>query len=199
MIEFTPETKLSEEQIHNLFSVEGAVFCDIGARIGEFSIPRAHSCKEVYAFEPSPFNFPTLEDRAKEFGDKYKCFNVAFSDKDYDCVTPFKDCTNESEQEIKYRTMEKFFADNNLDTPTFVKIDVEGMESHILKTMDFLFEKKVPIYAEIHYNSKFWGRLTILQTTHLLNRHQKEGLILIGLNNMATKFFMMFINGTQAL
>ena len=157
MIEFTPETKLSEEQIHNLFSVEGAVFCDIGARIGEFSIPRAHSCKEVYAFEPSPFNFPTLEDRAKEFGGKYKCFNVAFSDKDYDCVTPFKDCTNGSEQQIKYRTMEKFFADNNLDIPTFVKIDVEGMESHILKTMDFLFENKVPIYAEIHYDSNGWG------------------------------------------
>ena len=84
MIDFTAETKLSENQIHDLFSVEGAVFCDIGARIGEFSIPRAHSCKEVYAFEPSPFNFPTLEDRAKEFGDKYKCFNVAFSDKDYE-------------------------------------------------------------------------------------------------------------------
>ena len=157
MIDFTAETKLSENQIHDLFSVEGAIFCDIGARIGEFSIPRANLCKEVYAFEPSPFNFPTLQDRAKQFGDKYKCFNVAFSDKEYDCVTPFKDCTNESEQEIKYRIMEKFFADNNLDTPTFVKIDVEGMESQILKTMDFLFEKKVPIYTEIHYNNDSWG------------------------------------------
>ena len=53
--------------------------------------------------------------------------------------------------------MEKFFADNNLDIPTFEKIDVEGMESHILKTMDFLFENKVPIYAEIHYDSNGWG------------------------------------------
>jgi len=175
MIEFTPETKLSEEHIHDLFSVEGAVFCDIGARIGEFSIPRAHLCREVYAFEPSPFNFPTLEGRAKKFGGKYKCFNVAFSDRDYDCITPFKDCTNESEQEIKYRTMEKFFIDNKLDTPTFVKIDVEGMESHILKTMDFLFKKKVPIYTEIHYNSKFWGATHDFPDNPSFKSHEEGG------------------------
>jgi len=158
MLDFTPQTKLSEMQIHDLFSSEeDAIFCDIGARIGEFSIPRASLCKKVYAFEPSSFNFPTLKKNAEPFGDKYECFNVAFSDKEYDCVTRFVDCTTKQlPQKIKYRHIEKFFAKHNLSIPTFVKIDVEGMESFILKTMNFLFEKRVPIYCEIHHISTTW-------------------------------------------
>tara|TARA_R110000787_G_scaffold137761_1_gene251384 strand:- start:252 stop:923 length:672 start_codon:yes stop_codon:yes gene_type:complete len=158
MIDFTPDTKLNESQIHDLFSSEDdAVFCDIGARTGEFSIPRAKLCKKVYAFEPSSFNFPNLKKSSAQFGDRYECFNVAFSDKDYDCVTRFKDCTtDQSEQKIKYRQIRSFFIEHDLDTPTYVKIDVEGMESTILKTMNFLFEKRVPIYCEVHHISDTW-------------------------------------------
>ena len=35
--------------------------------------------------------------------------------------------------------MDEFFQEQQLDLPTYVKIDVEGMESTILKTMDFIF------------------------------------------------------------
>tara|TARA_B100000214_G_C23795182_1_gene547711 strand:+ start:132 stop:773 length:642 start_codon:yes stop_codon:yes gene_type:complete len=147
--------KLSETEIHDLHT-DDSIFCDIGARVGEFSIPRADRCKIVYAFEPSPHNFGELVENAKQFGDKYKCYDIAFSDKSYDCITEFKDCRDTVEQEIKYRRMDEFFQEQQLDLPTYVKIDVEGMESAILKTMDFIFEKKIPIYCEIHHNTDTW-------------------------------------------
>ena len=103
----------SEIQLHRFFaSQNNAIFYDIGARHGEFSIPLAQQCK-VIAFEPSTDNFEILQQKSKHIQDQYKCFNIALSDTDYECETNFKDCDKNKYQKICYRKLDKFIIDKD--------------------------------------------------------------------------------------
>lgn len=147
----------SEIQLHNFFANKpDAVFYDIGARHGEFSVPLAEKCN-IVAFEPSVDNYNILVNNSKQFGDRFKSFNIALSESEFECDTNFKDCDKNKYQHITYRKLDTFVQNNNLPLPTYVKIDVEGMESIILKTMHFIFEKKIPVYCEVHNDRKIWG------------------------------------------
>lgn len=150
--------KLSEMQIHDQFTNENSIFYDIGAKYGEISIPRALKCKQVIAFEPSVSNYEILVQNSAHLGDKYICANVALSETEFDCITKFKDCERGDTQNISYKRLDNFISNNNLPMPTYIKIDVEGMESIILKTMDFIFKQKIPIYCGVHHNTKTWGK-----------------------------------------
>ena len=79
------------------------------------------------------------------------------SDSKLECETEFKDCDRNTLQKISYVNLEAFEIEKNLLMPTYIKIDVEGMESTILKTMDFIFQHKIPIYCEVHHNTETWG------------------------------------------
>jgi FkbM family methyltransferase len=149
---------MSEFNLYKEYISPNSICYDIGAHIGEISVQMKSSGAEVYAFEPSPNNFPILKSNCEHLG--IKCYDVALHESSYECFTRFKDCktdykedgvTLDTVQYIKYVNLENFIKENNIPLPNFVKLDVEGMESIVLKTFEFLFNSVRPIiYAEIH-------------------------------------------------
>lgn len=154
---------MNEFDLYKKYIKPGSVAYDIGAHIGVIAIQMKTAGAEVYAFEPSPNNFPCLESNCSRYG--IQCFDIALHEKTYSCFTQFKDCRTDyidasgkkmdSVQHIKYYLLEQFIKENNLPLPNFIKLDIEGMESIVLKTFKFLFESSRPtIYVEIHAQSK---------------------------------------------
>jgi FkbM family methyltransferase len=154
---------MNEFDLYKKYIKPGIVAYDIGAHIGVIAIQMKMAGAEVYAFEPSPNNFPYLNANCSRAD--IKCFDVAVHEKTYQCFTEFKDCRTDyidsagkkmdSIQHIKYYLLEDFIKENNLPLPNFIKLDIEGMESIVLKTFKFLFESCRPtIYVEIHAQSK---------------------------------------------
>jgi len=145
-----------EEYSYLNFIKSGDVIYDIGAHIGERSIFFASKSgvKKVYAFEPVPFNFVELQNNVKQFNN-IEILNIALHEKEYSCVTKFRHCNQlhpgDIEENIQYKILKNVIEENNLELPNFIKFDIEGMESIVLKTCNFLFENSRPIfYVEIH-------------------------------------------------
>lgn len=153
---------MSEFNFYQQYIKPNIVAYDIGAHIGEISVQLKNCGADVYAFEPSPNNFPILKSNCEHLG--IKCYDVALHESSYECFTRFKDCktdykedgvTLDTVQYIKYVNLEEFIKENNIPLPNFIKLDVEGMESIVLKTFEFLFNSSRPIiYAEIHAQPK---------------------------------------------
>lgn len=152
---------IEEKVMLSYFTKPGDIVYDIGSYVGSYSILfLLNGNSQVYAFEPSPFNYPRCVKNCRPFR-QIKVFDVAFHEKEYDVVTKFKDCNNitcdnnDAEQFIKYRILEKYMKENNLPNPDFIKMDLEGMETVVLKTMDFLFKGCRPVvYIEMHQKPK---------------------------------------------
>jgi FkbM family methyltransferase len=131
--------------------IPNAIVYDIGAHVGLMSrYFIENGASYVYAFEPSIYNYSKLLSNTKNLN--VSCFNIALHEKEYSCETRFRDCTtNDETQPIKYFTLENFISQNQIPLPDFIKLDIEGMESLVLNTFDFLFKEKRPvIYIEIH-------------------------------------------------
>lgn len=154
---------MNEFDLYSIYVKDGSVAYDIGAHIGEISFQMKNKGADVYAFEPSPNNFPILKKNCEHLG--IKCYDIALHERTYSCSTQFKDCRtdytdsngkkNDTIQQIEYVILEDFITKNSLPLPDFIKLDIEGMESLVLKTFKFLFEQKRPvIYVEIHAQSK---------------------------------------------
>jgi len=149
---------MNDFQIYDKYVKPDSIVYDIGAFIGEHANYFAKlGAKPVYAFEPSNNNFDELAENTKKNLSVY-CYKVALHTKSYECITRFRDCTDsrkpvpqDGEQPIKYVILRDFIDENNLLLPDFVKIDIEGMESMLLNTFDFLFTSSRPIiFVEVH-------------------------------------------------
>jgi FkbM family methyltransferase len=147
-----------EKYAFETFIKQGTVVYDIGAHIGELSILAAQlNAKIIYSFEPSDFNINELINNTSMYKNIF-IHKVALNEKSYECDTRFKDCADnrlpislDTKQHIKYAILEEYIKINQLELPDFIKLDVEGMESIVLKTFEFLFKEKRPIiYTEIH-------------------------------------------------
>ena len=147
-----------EKYAFETFIKQDTVVYDIGAHIGELSILAAQlNAKIIYSFEPSDFNINELINNTNMYKNIF-IHKVALNDKSYECDTRFKDCADnrlpislDTEQHIKYAILEEYIKINQLELPDFIKLDIEGMESIVLKTFEFLFKEKRPIiYTEIH-------------------------------------------------
>lgn len=166
---------MNEFDLYKKYIKAGTVAYDIGAHIGVIAIQMKIAGADVYAFEPSPNNFSDLKRNCENLD--IKCFDIALHEKSYDCETRFKDCKTDyydlngkkmdSIQYIKYRILEDFIKENHLPMPNFIKLDIEGMESLVLKTFDFLFESIKPtIYVEIHAQSKELDNQNYINNPH---------------------------------
>lgn len=148
-----------EEYAYCNFVKKDDVVYDIGAHVGSVSVRFAKiGVKKVYAFEPSVTNFIDLKKNTSSFTN-IECYNLALNDHEYSCKTKFKDCRTDrerdSEQDISYVVLEDLIKKERIELPDFVKMDIEGMESIVLKTFDFLFKQKRPIvFVELHVAPK---------------------------------------------
>jgi FkbM family methyltransferase len=132
---------------------------DIGAHIGYFTIIMAKQAKQVYAFEPEPRNFHTLQKNItlNELAN-VKLYNRAVAEHNYKttlhlCHTssgmhrlyPSKWC-KEGTIEVETISINEIIGDAD-----FIKMDIEGAELGALKGMKKLLEKNgPPIIMEFH-------------------------------------------------
>jgi len=147
-----------ERNVYDTLIKDNFVVYDIGAFDGELS--RYFSTFKnttVYAFEPSSFNYNRLVSNTETYKN-ITPFNVALNDKSYECFTKFRDCfdgNSNNEQPIKYVKLSEFLIENNLKSPNFIKIDIEGMESIILNDFHNIIKDFRPIFfIEIHAENK---------------------------------------------
>jgi FkbM family methyltransferase len=153
---------MTEFQAYKVFLPPNAIVYDIGAHIGENTWSFLHlGAKQIYAFEPSIRNLTKLQASVGHL-DNVRIFDLALNDKEYKCQTRFKDCAthhialeDDVEQPIEYAILENVMIANSLLHPTFIKVDIEGMESIVFKTFEFLFNKIRPIFhLEVHVAPK---------------------------------------------
>lgn len=113
------------------------VAVDVGANIGSWSLAMSKKFKKVYAFELLSENYECLVENTKGFSNII-CYNYGLGKEQkkvdiiYDKNIPntlagvCADLNKEGPYEI--RTLDSF----NLEGCDFLKIDVEGLESHVL-------------------------------------------------------------------
>ena len=128
---------------------EPFVFVDVGANMGLYSLlaDKNEQCLKVYAIEPNPVILRRLDNNAKYNGaNKIDLFNVGvgkangnkkfyfkdwhsglgnFLNKGYHCIDVV----------IRDSSLFDSFADQNPQTSFFLKIDVEGFETEILRQL----------------------------------------------------------------
>jgi FkbM family methyltransferase len=161
------ETPMIKEILSDINN--GDVFFDIGANIGLYSCVISHKigAKNVVAFEPSPPAYQKLKKNSNLNGDFYH-FNIAISDLDDrikfsvdigDAQSRMSTMNTESSasdykiQEVCSRRLRSVVKDEDIPSPTVIKIDVEGAEFKVLNGMDGLLDSVRIIYCEIHHSA----------------------------------------------
>ena len=126
-----------------------AVFLDIGANIGVFTITAAKFLEQngrVIAVEASPKIFPYLQQNIEVNGlNNVKTLQLAATERDNDTV-PFYEAPmdkfgmgslapqfHSSPIQLKTKTIDSILKDEKIDKVNFIKIDVEGYESSVFQ------------------------------------------------------------------
>ncbi len=121
---------------------------DIGAYEGEFSFYCLPMATKIYAVEPDPQPYKTMENRVKEFQfeDVMEIFNIAISGKSEERrFLPsgtggsrlFTDQSTEDTILVQSLTLNDFLKQNKIEEVDILKIDVEGSELEIFNAEDF--------------------------------------------------------------
>lgn len=136
------------------------VVYDLGANIGAFSIACSnYNVKKIYAFEPHPEVFECLSYNLNRYGKNATIFNNAI-DSTFKKVkfgttesTVGSKISDTGAFEVDAVNLEKFVTNNNLELPTFLKIDIEGAEYTFFEsTSNDFFRNVHGIFFEFHYN-----------------------------------------------
>lgn len=137
------------------------VVYDLGANIGAFSIACSnYNVKKIYAFEPHPEIYGCLNYNLNRYGKNCTTFNNAISD-DFKTVkfgssdsTVASSIKDDGTFEVESINLEKFVYKNNLDLPTYLKLDIEGAEYDFFENTSDEFIKNVhSIFFEFHNNN----------------------------------------------
>lgn len=203
IIKWRIETLLSKEPntLNWIDSFKGKkkIFWDIGANIGIYSIYAAlkHQNIEIVSFEPSTSNLRVLSRNISlnNLNNKIKIFQPALSEEENSFLTfkekkfiegwsmhqfandsdPKKRKNYQQYYKIYGTNIDSLIKNNILHVPTFIKIDVDGIEHLILKGgKNTLFNRCLKsILVEIDENFKFQF-LTILEIMKKNNFKIKE-------------------------
>jgi FkbM family methyltransferase len=136
----------------------GDTVLDAGAYIGLISIHFAALGAKVIAIEGSKRNSERLRKMAESFSENIEVHEIAISDKEESCTTKFNDCVDREHplQEIKYVRYDDYARKMNLPDPSYVKMDIEGMETLALKGMERLIYETRPVWQiEFHKEIPF--------------------------------------------
>ena len=136
-----------------------SVVYDIGAFRGVTVRGFANLGCEVHAFEGSPRNFDYLIDNTKDLKNVI-CHKVGLHESNYKTITRFNDCIGleAPPQEINYVRLDDYITRNQIRIPDYIKLDIEGMESVVLKTCEKLITEINPIWQlSLHENIPGFG------------------------------------------
>ncbi len=146
---------LGDLDMRKYFDLEEGTFIDVGANIGRYSIALAKRPKvHVIAFEPDPSNFDALKRNIllNNLQEKIEIFPIALSNKSGEAIfyinkenagnSSLEMQRGQTSTQIKVRTER---ADNLVkEKVDFIKIDVEGAESLVLKGASNIIKKFLP-------------------------------------------------------
>lgn len=196
-----------EDHFLKNFSIkDGDVIYDLGANIGAFSIACSnYNIKKIYAFEPNEECFNFLEKNVSIYGENVQCFNKAISN-DFkkvlfggedasaigQSILNIYDENIKFKQEIEAINLEKFVLNNNLELPTYLKIDIEGSEYDFFEnTSNEFFKNTHSIFLEFHNND---GKNVRKIVDRLKNLNYKltceDSAFNHTINNMNTLYFV---------
>lgn len=140
---------------------------DIGANIGLTTLLFSNIANEVYSFEPSPSTYKILDFNIASAGiNNVKIFNIGIGEKEESLSITFSkdnrsggfisdmmqlDENMYTTESIKCERLDDFFSRQDV-YPDFIKIDVEGFESNVLKGgIGILKEKKPTVVLELNH------------------------------------------------
>lgn len=180
----------TEEILTNLSKIitKGSTVIDIGAQTGNMAVAYSLFADKVIAFEPNPATFEVLEKNSK-LNPVIKPYNYAISDEegplefhysDYGfCNGGFATRTeigigvtgHKVPIDVYGVNLEKFLQENDIETDkiSLIKIDAEGHDKDILKTLTNIISKHKPVLITEIYNGLKPNEINdLLDTIHSL-------------------------------
>lgn len=158
--------KYGESHYHQVeflkrFLKEADAFIDVGANIGTITVPLAKECSFAIAFEPQRFIYHMLCGNLalNELGN-VRAYNKFVSDKIEASHVQSVDYSNELNfggvqvgLEYKGEVVKSTTIDELIAFPKLIKIDVEGMESSVLRGARKTIQRTRPfLYVECTHN-----------------------------------------------
>jgi FkbM family methyltransferase len=161
---------------------------DIGAQTGNMSVAYSLFATNVFSFEPNPATFEVLEKNSKLNSNIYP-FNYAVSDEEGPLTFHYSDygfCNGGFATRTKHGigvtghqipidvwaiNLEKFIQENKIETGdiSLIKIDAEGHDKDILKTLKNTISTHKPILITEIYNGLNPSEISdLLDTIHSL-------------------------------
>jgi FkbM family methyltransferase len=140
------------------------VIFDVGAAIGEASLPlaRAFPDAQIYAFEPLPESFELLVKRTKKFSDRFHYFNTVLTDRpgaltfyvredhhDASSLLPQAPGLKSHEIVVPSKRLDDVCAAIGVTHIDFLKVDVEGMEKEMLAGAREILRHTNNVFVEI--------------------------------------------------
>lgn len=180
----------TEEILTNLSKIitEDSTVIDIGAQTGNMAVAYSLFADKVIAFEPNPATFEVLE-KNSEINPVIEPYNYAISDEegplefhysDYGfCNGGFATRTETGIGVTGHKVpidvygvnLEKFLQENNIkiNKISLIKIDAEGHDKDILKTLTNIINKHKPVLITEIYNGLKSNEINdLLDTIHSL-------------------------------
>lgn len=161
---------------------------DIGAQAGNMSVAYSLFADKVFSFEPNPATFEVLEKNSK-LNPNIHPFNYAVSDEEGPLTFHYSDygfCNGGFATRTKHGigvtghqipidvwaiNLEKFIQENNIEVGdiSLIKIDAEGHDKDILKTLTNIIKTHKPVLITEIYNGLNPSEITdLLDTIHSL-------------------------------
>jgi FkbM family methyltransferase len=201
------EALFNEKILKNLSKIitPGSTVIDIGAQVGNMSVAYSLFANKVISFEPNPATFEVLE-KNSDLNPNIQPFNYAISDEegpltfhysDYGfCNGGFATRTQQGVGVTGHKipidvwaiNLEKFIQENNIEIGniSLIKIDAEGHDKDILKTIKNIISSHKPILITEIYNGLNPNEITdLLDTIHSLGyKAYDEEINHLDLNNL---------------
>lgn len=113
-------------------------------------------CKNIYAFEPNPETFIELCHTVKKYGDTVTCYQCGLDDHDgirsFTCKDSASQIDSSGNTRIKVIDTARFL-DEIPCKPQLIKLDIEGNERTVIRSMERFIKKYKPDLAISIYHS----------------------------------------------
>lgn len=155
------EFSQEEVDLFSKFVTKDFIVCDVGANIGAHTLAFSRMAKQVFAFEPVPFNFNALAGMiALNDLSNVQAFQMGISDENG--LMSYPDLDIHQENNFGAASLGDFNGERAVQTQPlsipcdFLKIDVEGMEVRVLRgAKDVIRMSRPVIYLEADRGKNF--------------------------------------------
>lgn len=177
-------------------SIKSKTFLDIGSNVGNHSVYFSDTFNSIKSFEPQKFTFKLLEYNTKNYSN-IEVFNYGIDEipRKTKFFIPNNNkgggsehvkSNNHSVEEVELKPIDKKFY-NDIG---YVKIDVEGNEYSVLKSIEGIILKSCPIISiELGDQNKFRTEILDYMKSHNFNK-----LLYIPEDNVLIKIFRLLFN-----